>query len=143
MFTICIFRRNAYFHFLFTVPPPVVEVRTNCSGILYQATQQSLFCTVSLSNLPPPDGITVQFQWDFQEIIVENDTRVTISNPQITLYPNSSFTSSSLTFSPINTTDSGNYTCLVSFSLVGSPANVISPEDQQKSVNVNVAGTCM
>ena len=121
----------------------MVEVTTSSNDILYEATQQSLSCTVTFSNSLPPDGITVQFQWNFQGTMVENDTRVTITNPYITLDPNSTVTSSSLTFSPIETTDSGNYTCTVSFTIVGSQDNVSSPSGgQQNSVIVDVAGTC-
>ena len=118
----------------------MVAVTISSNNTVYQATQQSLFCTVTFSNVLPPDGIAVQLEWDFQGAVVENDTRVTISNPYITLDPNSTLTSSTLTFFPINTTDSGTYTCTVSVILVGSPANVVSPPNQQGSINVYVTG---
>ena len=117
-----------------------MKVATSSIDTLYQATQQSLFCTVTFSSLLPPSGITVHFQWDFQGTVVENDTRVNVSNPYITLDPNFTLTSSILTFTPLNTTDSGNYTCTVRFTLVGNPANILSLGDQQKSVTVGVAG---
>ena len=119
---------------------PLVEATT--SSNFYQATQQSVFCTVTFSNLLPPDGINVHFQWDFQGTMVENGTRITVSNLYITLDTNSTLTSSSITFSPINTTDSGNYKCYVGFSLVGSAANILNPGNQQKSININVEGMC-
>ena len=131
-----------FFLFLFSVPAPEVEVTTSSNGTLYQATQQSLFCTVRFPNLLPPNGIIVYFQWDFQGTVVGNSTRVTVSKLYFTLDPNSTLTSSSITFSPVNTTDSGNYECFVGFSLVGSPVNILAPGDQQKSINVIVEGTC-
>ena len=127
--------------FLFSVPAPVVEVTTSSNGTLYQATQQSLFCTVTFSNLLPPDGINVTFEWYFQGTTVQNGTRITAANLYFTLDPNSTLASSSITFSPINTTESGNYECSVGFSLVGSLANILSPGDQQRNIDVIVEGT--
>ena len=131
----------ACFLFLFSVPEPVVEVTTSSNDTLYQATKQSFFCTVTFPNLLPPDGIDVTFEWYFQGAMVENGTRVTVSNLYSALDPNSTLASSSITFSPINTNESGKYECSVGFSLVGSPANILPPGDQQRSIDVIVEGT--
>ena len=130
-----------YFIFLLTVTAPVVEVTTSSSDILYQATQQSLICEVAFIYTLPVDVVTVQFEWNFQGTVVQNDTRITVNNPYISLDPFSNVTSSKLTFSPINTTDSGNYTCTVCVSVNGSPTIIISPQIQQRSINIDVTGT--
>ena len=139
--------KNNVLYFLFTVPVPVLEVTTSSNDTLYQAAQQSLFCTVTFPNLLllPPGGITTQFQWVYEGTLVVTDTRVTISKPSIILDPNSTLTSFILTFSPIDTTDSGNYECSVNFSLVGNPMNIIGPGDQQQKSNISISveGTYM
>ena len=142
MYMYTVFQNWIFLLHYFPVPKPVVNVTTSSYDILYQATQQSLFCNVTFSNFSPPGGSDVEFQWNFQGTLIENDTRITISSPYVTQDLNSTHASSTLTFSPINTTDSGKYTCTVNITVVGCPVNIINTHTFEGIINVYVTGMC-
>ena len=88
-----------------TVPPPSVSV-TNSSAT-YAGTNFNLTCTIEL-NTTVDTPVVVNSTWH-GPVVIPTGTRVTASEPTGT-------GARYLMFLPLNTSDSGNYTCEVTVS---------------------------
>ena len=110
-------------HVLFsTVPPPSVNV-TNSSGT-YAGTNFNLTCTIE-PNPAVDTPVVVNSTWQ-GPVVIPTGTRVTASEPIGT-------GAGYLMFHPLNTSDSGNYTCEATV----SP----SPESQFITASTPGSGT--
>ena len=111
-----------------TVPPPSVSM-TNSSGT-YAGTNFNLTCTIELNKaVDTPvvvnSTLVVNSTWH-GPVMIPTGTRVIASEPTGT----GARYQTTLMFRPLNTSDSGNYTCEVTVSL--------SPESQ--FINASTAG---
>ena len=91
-----------YVH-LSTVPPPSVSV-TNSSGT-YAGTNFNLTCTIEL-NTAVDTPVVVNSTWH-GPVVILTGTRVVVSEPTRTGIRYQTI----LMFRPLNTSDSGHYTC--------------------------------
>ena len=110
---------------LSTVPPPSVSV-TNSSGT-YAGTNFNLTCTIEL-NTAVDTPVVVNSTWH-GPVVILSGTRVVASEPT----GNGTRYQTTLMFRPLNTSNSGNYTCEVTV----SP----SPESQFITASTPGSGT--
>ena len=90
------------------------------SNIFVRGTERSLTCNITLASYSPSSpNITVQWMKDGLVLDVCSK-RVNQSELQV----NGNSYTSTITFSPLNTTDTGNYTCTGTISPVGSGFDV-------------------
>ena len=97
-----------YVH-LSTVPPPSVRV-TNSSAT-YAGTNFNLTCTIEL-NTAVDTPVVVNSTWH-GSVVIPTSTRVIASEPTGT---GARYHQTTLMFHPLNTSDSGHYTCEVTVS---------------------------
>ena len=94
--------------FFLTVPQPTVNITPNRTGDLYAGTPLTLTCSIQLN--PAVDtGVMVTRMWRGPGSQgVSNSSHVTVSN----LVSRSAFLyETTIQFSPLSTTHSGNYEC--------------------------------
>ena len=91
------------------VPPLKTNIIKSSYGPVYAGTPLTQNCSLQLDDLIDINTI-VSFQWTKDGIIVQEDSRVTISFIIIS----SLEYVSSLSFNPLNITDNGQYDCYVS-----------------------------
>ena len=89
---------------LSTVPPPSINV-TNSSST-YAGTNFNLTCTIEL-NTAVDTTVVVNSTWG-RPVVIPTGTHVVDSEPTGT---GARYYQSTLMFRPLNTSDSGNYTC--------------------------------
>ena len=98
-----------------TVPTPIVSITPGSLLMFTRATQQYLSCNVNLSDpIPPTPNVTINLE--------KNGQPLDLSNSRInkTLTSNNNVYSTTLTFTPVDTDDGGNYTCTGTVSPVES-----------------------
>ena len=111
-------------HVLFlAVPPPSVSV-TNSSGT-YAGTNFSLTCTIEL-NTAVDTPVVVNSTWH-GPVVIPTGTRVNGSEPIDT----AARYQTTLMFCPLNTSDSGHYTCEVT----------VSPSPESQFITASTAGS--
>ena len=93
---------------LSTVPPPSVSVTHSSST--YAGTNFNLTCTIEL-NTAVDTTVVVNSTWH-GPVVIPTGTRVNASEPTST----GARYQTTLMFRPLNTSDSGNYTCEVTVS---------------------------
>ena len=82
-------------------------------------TERSLTCNITLASYSPSSpNITIQWMKDGLVLDVSSE-RVDLSELQV----NGNSYTSSITFSPLNSTDTGDYTCTGTISPIGSGFN--------------------
>ena len=91
------------------VPPLITNITKSYYGSVYAGTPLTQNCSLQLDDLIDINTI-VSFQWTKDGMIVQEDSRVTISFIIIS----SMEYVSSLSFNPLNITDNGQYHCYVS-----------------------------
>ena len=91
------------------VPPLEPNITKSYYGSVYAGTLLTWNCSLQLDDLVDINTI-VSFQWTKNGMIVQEDSRVTISFITIS----SLEYVSSLSFNPLNITDNGQYHCYVS-----------------------------
>ena len=91
------------------VPPLKTNITKSYYGSVHASTPLTQNCSLQLDDLVDINTI-VSFQWTKDGMIVQEDSRVTISFITIS----SLEYVSSLSFSPLNITDNGQYHCYVS-----------------------------
>ena len=91
------------------VPPLELNIIKSYYGPVYAGTPLTQNCLLKMDDLVDINT-TVTFQWTKDGMIVQEDSRVTISFIAIS----SLEYVSSLSFSPLNITDNGQYHCYVS-----------------------------
>ena len=99
-----------YLFYLFIVPPVLVSISQDRSGILYAGTPFFFKCDITLNNFVTIP-VTVSNQWTHNgnNVPVQDNTTITAG-----LNKNSNLTyEATLGFYPLNTTDSGLYACNV------------------------------
>ena len=107
---------------LFVVPPPYVSVTLSSSA--YAGTNFTLTCTIEL-NTAVDTEVVVNRTWHVP-VVIPTGTRIVASEPTGT----GARYQTILMFHPLNTSDSGNYTC---------EATVSPPLDSQ-FINASTAG---
>ena len=113
---------------LHTVPQPTVNITSNRTGVLYAGTPLTLTCSIQLN--PAVDTtVVVNRMWSGPgSHTVSNSSRVTVSNlaeRSAILYE------STIEFSSLSTTDSGNYECEAT----------VTPDPQSQFVNKSRANS--
>ena len=123
-----------YLFYLFIVPPVLVSISHDRSGILYAGTSFFFKCDISLSyfvTIP----VTVSNQWTHNgnNVPVQDDTTITagLNNSSNLEYE------ATLGFYPLNTTDSGLYACNVS---VITSFQYIQDTSAQANNSIDVTG---
>jgi len=117
-----------YVH-LSTVPPPSVSV-TNSSGT-YAGTNFNLTCTIEL-NTAVDTAVVVNSTWH-GPVVIPTGTRVIVSEPTGT-------GARYLMFHPLNTSDSGHYTCEATVSPSPESLFIIASTPGRGSLSVVVEG---
>ena len=107
---------------VYIVPTPTVIITDDddMSNIFVRGTQRSLTCNIALASYSPSSpNITVQWMKDGVVLDVCSK-RVNQSELQV----NGNSYTSTITFSPLNNTDTGDYTCTGTISPIGSGFDV-------------------
>ena len=114
--------------FFFTVPQPTVSIAPNRTGVLYAGTPLTLTCSIQL-NQAVDTTVMVTRMWSGPgSQAVSNSSRVAVSN---LAERSGNQYESTIEFSSLYTSDSGNYEC---------EATVI-PDPQSQFVNGSRAGS--
>ncbi len=96
------------FSLVYTVPTPNVTITTDTNDTFIRGTERSITCNITL-NPPIPMDTNVTLEWRKGGLLFDNSTdRVfeTSIMEVVNTY------NSTILFSPINTTDGGNYECI-------------------------------
>ena len=123
-----------YISLVYTVPTPIVTITTDTANTFIRGTMRYITCNVIL-NPPLPTGTNVTPDWRKDGVPFDNSTdRVIESSVQ----QNGNTYSSTITFSPLNTTDEGNYECIGTVNPETSNDNIISSSNHGSlSLTVN------
>ena len=116
-----------------TVPPPSVSV-TNSSGTYHPGTNFNLTCTIEL-NTAVDTPVVINSTWH-RPVVIPAGTRVVASAPTGT----GARYQTILMFRPLNTSDSGNYTCEVTVSPSPESQFIISSTAGRDTLSVTVQG---
>ena len=126
---------SSYCPLSLSVPAPGVSVTSNTGGgPAFQGAELVITCTVSV-DLAVDTPFTVSLSWSSEPGEVLNGSNVTISE---TTESGHEFTST-VTISPVNISDSAQYTCTASVSPSGT-VGVIASSENTDSINVSVEG---
>ena len=113
----------AYFSLVVYIVPTPTVIITNDNGmsnIFVRGTEQSLTCNITPASYSPSSpNITVQWMKDGLVLDVSSEQ---VDQSEIQVYGNSY--TSTITLSPLNNTDTGDYTCTGTISSVGSGFDV-------------------
>ena len=123
-----------YLFYLFIVPPVLVSISQDRSGILYTGTPFFFRCDITLSNFVTIP-VTVSNQWTHNNNNVPVQDNTIISAGLITT-GNLTY-KATLGFYPLNTTDSGLYVCNVR---VVTSFQYIQDTSAQANTSINVTG---
>jgi len=107
--------------YLFTVSQPNITISHNRSGILYAGTSLTLSCSIQLSS-SVDTNVNISHKWTgprSQE--VTNTACITVSDLN-------SMNVTTVVFSPLNITDTGNYNC----------AALIIPDPESDYINMSM-----
>ena len=106
---------------VYIVPTPTVIITDDgMSNIFVRGTEQSLRCNITLASYSPSSpNITIQWMKDGLVLDISSE-RVDESELQV----NGNSYTSTITFSPLNSTDAGDYTCTGTISPIGSGFDV-------------------
>ena len=118
--------------YLSTVPPPSVNV-TNSSRT-YAGTNFNLTCTIEL-NTAVDTPVVINSTWR-GPVVIPTGTRVVASAPNGTGALNQTI----LMFHPLNTSDSGNYTCEATVSPSPESQFIIASTAGRDTLSVAVQG---
>ena len=123
-----------YLFYLFIVPPVLVSISQDRSGILYAGTPFFFRCDITLNNFVTIP-VTVSNQWTHNgnNIPVQDDTTITAG---LNKTGNLEY-EATLGFYPLNTTDSGLYVCNVS---VETYFQYIHDTSAQTNTSIDVTG---
>ena len=101
-------------NFFPSVPPPIVTITSSRPDPLDEGTQFFLTCSIILDEVVDI-GVTVAPTWSNSSGMISNTSRTLLSSVQQT----TSFTySATLTFDPLQSSDTDNYTCFVTVSFM-------------------------
>ena len=97
-----------------SVPPPIVNVTSSRPDPLYEGTQFFLTCSILLDESVDLE-VDVATTWSNPAGMISNTTRTLLSSVQPTA---ADFAySATLTFDPLQLSDTDNFTCLVNVSI--------------------------
>ena len=119
------------------VPTPSILI-TSVNAVFYQGVKKACTCIVTLTPpIPPSPNVTVV--WLLGDIVITDGGRVAVTSSDDGVTFNST-----ITVSPLNTTDSGLYTCNGTIVPDGSFSDDIAPHvrgsEVSTTVNVSVNG---
>ena len=119
-----------------SVPAPDVSVSLNTDDTVYQGTELVITCTVTLDSAVDT-GFDVIMTWNSDPLEAMNGPYVTISNTSGSGHEYSS----TVTISPVNTTDSATYTCTASVTPTTTESDFIIPSmESSDTANIVVEG---
>ena len=96
-------------HYTFyTVPSPNVTITTDTTDNFTRGTERYITCTITLTP-PSPMSTNVTLEWRQDGVTFDNSSDRVIEGA-VQQYGNTH--SSTITFSPLNTTDTGTYECV-------------------------------
>ena len=96
------------FCFFITVSPPTISITSNRTGVLYAGTPLTLTCSIQLNPAVDTTVMVTRMWRGPASQVVSNSSHVTLSNlveRSALLYE------TTIQFSPLSTTDSGNCEC--------------------------------
>ena len=114
--------------FFLTVPQPTVNITPNRTGDLYAGTPLTLTCSIQLNPAVDTTVMVTRMWRGPRSQTISNSSHVTVSN--LVERP-AFFYETTIQFSPLSTTDSGDYEC---------EATVI-PDPQSQFVNMSTTGS--
>ena len=92
------------------MPQPTVAITRSCSGTVYAGTRFTLTSAISFSDVSGVDvEISLDIRWTRDSAVIPSNSRTTVSDVSGS---GTSYTAS-LSFSPIATSDSGQFTATV------------------------------
>ena len=120
-----------------TVPAPAVSVYLNTNeDSVYQGTELVITCTATVDNAVNT-RINVNMMWSSEPAEIMTIQYITIND---TSSSGLEYTST-VTIRPVNTTDSGSYTCTVSVSpTIPHTDNIISSMTKENMIDIRVKG---
>ena len=120
-----------------TVPAPAVSVYLNTNeDSVYQGTELVITCTATVDNAVNT-RINVNMMWSSKPAKIMNGQYITIND---TSSSGLEYTST-VTIRPVNTTDSGSYTCTVSVSpTIPHTDNITSSMTKENMIDIRVKG---
>ena len=125
------------FYFVYKVPTPNVTVNADRADSFTRGTERSLTCDITL-NPPLPVNPNVTLEWIKDGSPFENSTDRVIESP---LNVNGNTYSSTIRFSPLNTTDGGDYQCIGTVRSEEVEENILSSTSTGE-LRILVEGTC-
>ena len=124
-----------YLFYLFIVPPVLVSISQDHSGILYAGTPFFFRCDITLSNFVTIP-VTVSNEWTHNGNYVPVQCDTTITSGLIKT-GNLKY-QATLGFYPLNTTDSGLYVCNIHVSVVVTSFQYIQGTSAQANTTIDV-----
>ena len=121
---------HVYVVYTSSVPPPAVSVSLNTDDTVFQGTELVITCTVTVDSAVDT-GFDVIMTWNSAPLEAMNGPYVTISNTSGSGHEYSS----TVTISPVDTTDSATYTCIARV----TPTTTQSGPDMGRGRRVNIA----
>ena len=121
------------------VPPPDVSVSLNTDDTVYQGTELVITCTVTVDSAVDT-GFDVNVTWNSAPLEAMNGPYVTITTETSGSGHEHMFTST-VTISPVDTTDSATYTCTASVTPTTTESDFIIPSmESSDTVEITVEG---
>ena len=112
-----------------SIPAPDVMISVSGDGTVYQGTVVDILCTVSVDSAVDTE-FDINITWSSDPPDHMNGQYVTVTDTKLT---------STITFSPVDTTDSAMYTCTASVSPTASDSDdVIPSEENSHTVDISV-----
>ena len=94
--------------FMYIVPTPTIVINADSSNNFTKGTERSVTCDITL-NPPSPTNPNVTLEWMKDGSPFDNSTDRVFESP---LNVNGNTYSSTIRFTPLNTTDGGDYQCI-------------------------------
>ena len=118
-----------------SVPAPNVSLSLNTDDTVYQGTELVITCTVTVDSAVDTE-YDINMTWTSDPAGVMNGTYITISD----ITDSEQEYNSTVTISPVNTTDSATYTCTAGVITTDSNDLIISSMENSDSEKITVEG---
>ena len=123
---------------MYIVPTPTIVINADSSNNFTKGTERSVTCDITL-NPPSPTNPNVTLEWIKNGYPFDNSTDRVIESP---LNVSGNTYSSTIIFSPLNTTDGGDYQCIGTVRTGEAEENILSSTNNG-SLSFSVEGTCI
>ena len=111
------------FSLVYTVPIPTVTITTDTTDTFIRGTERSITCNITL-NPPLPMNTNVTLEWRKDGVLFDNSTDRVF---ETSVMEDGNTYSSTILFSPVNTTDGGYYECI----------GIVNPEMENDNIISN------